>query len=52
MLGGETFIFVVNKLKDGRDEWCNFSGDGVAKGGEIFGIDGLDDLLDKGSFEK
>ena len=42
----------MKKLKDGWDEWCNFSGDGVAKGGEIFGVDGFDNMLDEGSFEK
>ena len=51
-LGGDASIVVVKKLEDGRDDWCNFSGDGVAKGGEIFGVDSLDDLLDEGSFEK
>ena len=25
---------------------------GVAEGGKIFGVDGLNDLLDEGSFEK
>ena len=49
---GDASIVVVQELKDGRDEWHNFSGDGVAKGGEIFGVDGLDDLLDEGSFEQ
>ena len=52
LLGGDASIVVVKKLEDGRDEWCNLYGDGVAKGGKIFGVDGLDDLLDKGSFEK
>ena len=49
---GDASIVVVKKLEDCWDEWCNFSGDGVAKGGNIFGVDGLDDLLDEGSFEK
>ena len=52
LLGGNSSIVVVKKLKDGWDEWCNFSGDGVAKGGEIFGVDGFDNMLDEGSFEK
>ena len=30
----------------------NFSCDGVAKGGKIFDINGLNDMLDKGSLEK
>ena len=45
-------IVVVYELNDGRDEWRNLSGDGVAKGGKVFGVDGLDYLLDEGSFEK
>ena len=45
-------IVVVQELKDGWDEWRNISGDGVAKGGKIFGVDGLNDLLDEGSFDK
>ena len=52
MLWGDASIVVVHELKDGRDEWRNFSGDGVAKGGEIFGVDGLDDFLDEGSFKQ
>ena len=51
-MGCETSVVVVKKIKDGRDEWCNFSGDGVAEVGNIFGVDGLDDLLDEGLFEK
>ena len=52
LLGGDSSIVVVKKLDDGQDEWGNFSSDGVAKGGEVFGADGLDDLLYEGSFEK
>ena len=52
LLGGDASIVVVKKIEDSWDEWCNFSGDGVAKAGEISGFDGLDDLLDEGSFEK
>ena len=52
LLGGDTSVIVVKELEDGRDEWYNLSCGGVAKGGKIFGVDGLDDLLDKGSFEK
>ena len=51
-LGDDMSVVVVKKLEDGRDEWCNFSGDGVAKGGKICGVNGLDDLLDEGSFEE
>ena len=52
LLGGDTSIIVVKELEDGQDKWCNFSCDGVAKGGEIFGVYGLDYMLDEGSFEK
>ena len=52
LLGGDLFVVVVKKLEDDWDEWCDLSGDGVAKAGELFGVDGLDDLLDEGSFEK
>ena len=52
MLLGDASIVVLHGLKDGRDEWHIFSGDGVAKGGDIFVVDGLDDFLDEGLFEK
>ena len=52
MLRGDPSIVVVQELKDGQDEWHNLPGDGFVKGGEIFGVDGLDDLLNEGSFEK
>ena len=42
----------MQERKDGWDEWSNFSGDGVAKGGEIFVVDVLGDLLDEGSFKQ
>ena len=51
LLRGDASIFFVEELKDGRDEWRNFSGDGVAEGGEIFGVNGLDDLLGEGLFK-
>ena len=46
--GGDTPVVVVKKLEDGWDEWCDLSCDGVVKDGEIFSVDGLDDLLDEG----
>ena len=52
LLGGDASIVVLKKLEYGQDEWCNFSGDGDAKGGEIFGVDGLNDLLGEGYFKK
>ena len=51
-LGGDTSVIVVKELEDGWDEWCDLSCDGVAKGGNIFGADGLNNLLDEGSFNK
>ena len=52
LLGGDASIVVVKELEDGWDEWCYFSRDRVAKGGKIFGVNGLDDFLDEGSFNK
>ena len=52
LLGGDASVIVVKELEDGWDEWCDFSCDRVAKGDNIFGVDGLDDLLDEGSLEK
>ena len=49
-MGGDESIVVVKKLEDGQDKWCDFSGDRVAKGGGIFGVDGLDDILDEDLF--
>ena len=40
------------ELKYGWDKWRNLSGDGAAKGGKIFGVDGLNDLLDGGLFKQ
>ena len=51
-LGGDASVIFVQKLEDSRDEGCDFSCDGVAKGGDIFCADGLNDLLDEGYFEK
>ena len=50
-LWGDASIVVVKELNDGWDKWCNLSGDGFAKGGKMFGVNGRDDLLDEGSFE-
>ena len=52
LLWVDASIVIVEELKYGRDKWCNLSGDGVAKGGEIFGVNGIDDLFDEGSFQK
>ena len=47
LLGGDVSVIFVKELEDGWDKWCYFSCDGVAKGGKIVGVDGLDDLLDE-----
>ena len=51
-MGGDESVIVVKELKDGWDEWFYLSCDGVAKGGEIFGVNGFDDMLDEGSLNK
>ena len=51
-MGGDTSIIVVKKIEDGHDKWCDFSCEGIAKGGEIFGVYDIGDLLDEGSLEK
>ena len=45
-------VMIVKELEDGWDKGCNLSCAGVAKGGEIFGVDGLDDMLNEGYIEK
>ena len=45
-------VIIVQKIKDGQDEWRDFSSDGIAKGCEIFGVYRFDDFLDDGSFEQ
>ena len=29
-------VIIVQEIKDGWDEWHDFSGDEIAKGGEVF----------------
>ena len=45
-------IIIVQEIKDGRYEWSDFSGDGIAKGNEVFGVYSFDYYLDYGSFEE
>ena len=45
-------VIIVQKIEDGRDKWRDFSGDGIAKGSEVFGVYSFDDFLDNGSFEQ
>ena len=51
-MGGDATVIVVEVLKDGWDERRDFSCDGFAKGGEIFGVDSFNDFLDEGSLKK
>ena len=51
-MGGDASIMFVEEIEDGWDEWCDLSRDGVAKVGNIFGVDGFDDLLDEGNLKK
>ena len=50
--GGDAAVIVVKVLEDGWDNRRDLSCDRVAKGGEIFGVDGFDDFLDEGSLKK
>ena len=50
--GGDAALIVVKVLEDGWDEQRDLYRDGVAKGGEMFGVDGFDDFLDGGSLKK
>ena len=52
MLGYDAAVIVAKVLEDGWDERRDFSRDRVAKGGEIFGVDGFDDFLDECSLKK
>ena len=52
LLGGDASVIFVEVLEDGWDERCDFSRDGVSKGGNIFGVDGFYDLLDECSLKK
>ena len=51
-MGGDAFVIVVEELKDSWDEWCDLSRDRFAKGGEISGVYGFNDLLDESSLKK
>ena len=52
LLQSDASIVVLEELKDGWDKRCNLSSDGVEKDGDTFGVNGLADFLDEGSFEK
>ena len=51
LLRGNATVNIIQEVKDGRDEWRDLSGDGIAKGGEVFGVYSFDGFLDDGSFE-
>ena len=52
LLEGDAAVIVVKVPKDGWDERHDFSRDGVAKGGKIFGVDAFYDFLEEGSLKK
>ena len=52
LLGGDAAVIFIKLLEDGWDERRDFSCDGVAKGSEIFVVNGFDDLLDEGYLKK
>ena len=45
-------VIIVKEFKDGWDEWRDFSGDGILKGGKVFGAYRFNDFLDDGSFDQ
>ena len=45
-------IIIAQEIKDGWDKCRYLSGDGIVKGGEVFGVYSFNDLLDDGSFEQ
>ena len=52
LLWGNTHVIIVQRIKDGRDNWRDLSGDGIAKGSKVFGVYRFDYLLDDGLFEQ
>ena len=51
-MGGDASVIVVGVLEDGWDERRDLSCDRVAKGVEIFGVNGFDDFLDESCLKK
>ena len=48
LLRGNAPVIIVQKIKDGRDEWRDLSDDRIAKGGDVFGFYNFNDFLDDG----
>ena len=45
-------VIIVQEIKDGWDEWRDFSSDDIVKGGKVFGVYSFDDFLEDGSFKQ
>ena len=45
-------VIIVQEIEDGRDKWHDFSVDGIAKDGGVFGVYSFDCFLDDGLFEQ
>ena len=52
LLQGNVPIIFIQETKDGQDEWRDFSGDRILKGGKVFDVYSFDDLLDDGLFDQ
>ena len=52
LLRGNAPVIILQKIEDGRDEWCDFSGDRITKSVKVFGVYSFDDFLDDGSFDQ
>ena len=52
MLRSNASVIIVQEVDHVRDEWRDFSGDGISKGGEVFGVYSFNGFLDDGSFKQ
>ena len=51
-LRGNVPVIIIQEIEDDRDKWRDFSGEGIAKGGKVFGVYSFDGLLDDFSFDQ
>ena len=51
LLQGTAPIIIIQEVKDGRDEWCDFSGDRIAKGKKVLSVYIFDEFLGDGLFK-
>ena len=49
---GNAPVIIVQEVKVGQDECHNFSNDGIARVGEVFGVYSFNEFLDDGSFKQ